>query len=794
MKIFIASHQLNIMLALGSICGITAVFSMISKGLSAYRRFTMVGMELSAMILLFSDRLAYIYRGQMTRYGFFMTRVSNFMVYSMTITVILFVNMYLTDLCVNEGKAKTIPKALIFNDLCAAVGLILIIISQYTNFYYYFDESNHYVRAPGFIICYVIPVFMGLVQLYVIMQYYDRFNKRVALPLIAFTLAPLIAGAIQVFTYGLSLTNITMVGIIIIIYVFTLVDMNDSLDRAHKIEMDTLLKEKMSMMRLFKQTSTAFVASIEKKDPFLHGHSERVADIARRLAALSGMDDEDCDKVYYTALLHDIGMIGLPDKLIGKTDNLTEEEFEMVKQKPLISSEILSGITEYPYLSQGAKYCYERYDGQGYPEGLSGNAIPKISRIISVANAYDAMTTKKRFRDALPIQIVREELIKGAGGQFDPELADIMVHLIDSQSKEFMEGVATTIEDNIQCRKYRETVTIGYPIVNTINKIRFKCDTSTEPGVFSAPSIIVFDSYDRHVHENVKAIEANRYLEYGEIWFDGHFISTGARNIEILKSDGESHYKNKTEHISKGKYFEYEIVMGRYEDHLKLVLKGPDNSVTVVLALPNKSKFSYIGLTGENCHIYDISVEQTEDKVAEGDIPRIAEEISYIDRIESDVPNVQVDRLRSASTEGIDITDGTQIKFHSMSLPTANLVWDCPYIVLFYSNDKKVGGRGYREYALIKLNGENENSEEYAENKFFMRKEEKFSGWDRWKNINKEGHEYEIEFEKKGNRVTVRSNNLGIYIENTTRIRDGSKTVYAAITGNQVALTDIRIL
>jgi len=790
---FIAAHQLNIMLALGSICGMTAIFTLIARALSVKRKASMLGMEISAMILLYSDRLAYIYRGQQTRYGFFMTRISNFLVYALTIILILSVNLYIADLCINDGRAKTMPKPLIFNCICAVIGLIMIIISQYTGYYYYFDDFNHYVRGDGFIVCYIIPVIMGLVQLFVINQYYDRLSKRIALPLMAFTLAPLIAGVVQVFTYGLSLTNIAMVGIVIIIYVFTFIDMNDSLDRAHQLEMDTLMQEKMSMKRLFKQTSTAFVASIEKKDPFLQGHSERVADIARRLAALSGKDDEDCDKVYYTALLHDIGMIGLPDRLIGKTDDLTEDEYEQVKQKPLISSEILAGITEYPYLSQGAKYCFERYDGQGYPEGLSGKAIPEISRIISVANAYDAMTTKKRFRDALPMQIVREELIKGAGAQFDPDLADIMVHLIDSENKEYIDGTTTIIEDNIQCKKYRDNVTIGYPIVNTINKISFKCKLSTDPGVFSAPSIILFDSYDRHIHDNVKAIEANRYLEYGEIWFDGHSISTGARNLETYNSDGTKIDYHKETYMSHENDAEYEIAMGRYEDHIKLVMRSPGKSIDVIIALPNKSKFSYIGLTGENCQIYDITVIQTDSKIAEGEIPRIAEEVSYIDRLESDIPNVQVDRLRSASTEGIEIKDGTQIKFHSMSLPTANLVWDCPYIVLFYSDDKKVGGKGYREYALVKLNGENENPEEFAENKFFMRKEEKFTGWDRWKSLNKAGHEYEIDFEKKGNKVTVFSKNLGIYIENVTRVKDGGKTVYAAITGNQVALTDIRI-
>ena len=233
--------------------------------------------------------------------------------------------------------------------------------------------------------------------------------------------------------------------------------------------------------------------------------------------------------------------------------------------------------------------------------------------------------------------------------------------------------------------------------------------------------------------------------------------------------------------------------MGRYEDHIKLQLRSAETTVDAIVALPSKSKLSFLSLTGENCCIYDIEVEQTDKKVQEGDIPRIAEEVSYIDRLSSDIANVQVDRNRTAFTKAIEITDWTQIKFHSMSLPSASLVWDCPYIVIFSSDDRKVKGKGYHEYALIKLNGENENSNEYAENKFTMKKTEAFTSWEDWKRLNKDGVEYEVIFLRKGNRIILNSENLGIFIENTTRVQDGAKRIYAAITGNQVAITDIRI-
>ena len=831
---FLAENQLNIMLALGSICGITAVYSLVSRSISLRRKIALIGMDLSSMVLLFSDRYAYIYRGRADTLGFFMTRTSNFLVFTMTIVVIFCVNQYIKDLCINEGRAEKVPNVLYVNDELAAIGILLIIVSQVTGFYYMFDENNRYVRAPGYIVSYVIPVLMAVIEITVVMKYYRRFRKKIFFPLVSFSIMPLVGGLIQYFVYGISFINIGIVLMVIIIYMFVLMDINESIERAHRLEMESLREEKRSMKRMFDQTANAFVAAVEKKDPFLHGHAARVANIARRIAKLSGKRKEDCEKIYYAALLHDIGMIGLPDSLIGKTDNLTEEEYEIVKKKPLMSWEILSSITEYPFLSQGAHYSYERYDGKGYPEGLAGNQIPEISRIISVANSYDAMVTEKRFRGPLPMQIVREELLNESGGQFDPKFSQIMIQIIDDDSKDLLDGTDSSMEKELNCNEYRDNVTVGIPVANDISKLRFKCKVLDHDKGPALPSVILFESFDRHIHSNYKSIEAYKYLEYGELWFDGHIISTGARNTDVKVTENTFVYsrthrdneaaavdevavdKPSTDNVFAEKdSFDnatvekasvdmvssekaepeqfYEIVMGRYEDHIKLQLRSAETTVDAIVALPSKSKLSFLSLTGENCCIYDIEVEQTDQKVQEGDIPRIAEEVSYIDRLSSDIANVQVDRNRTAFTKAIEITDWTQIKFHSMSLPSASLVWDCPYIVIFSSDDRKVKGKGYHEYALIKLNGENENSNEYAENKFTMKKTEAFTSWEDWKRLNKDGVEYEVVFLRKGNRIILNSENLGIFIENTTRVQDGAKKIYAAITGNQVAITDIRI-
>ena len=797
MKEFIAANQLNWMLIMGSICGMTALFSYISESVTWKRKRAMIGMDLSAMILLFSDRYAYIFRGQTSGFATIMTRVSNYLVYSMTVAAIFFVNRYIEDLCLNEGGEKKVPICLHINDMCAILALILIIISQFTGLYYTFDEYNRYVRSPGFIICYIFPVIMSFFELRVLIRIRKHLNKSVLVPLMLFSVTPLVAGVIQVFCYGLSLTNLSMVGEIIIIYVFALMDTNKQLAKAHELEMDTLRKEKMSMNRLFDETSKAFVSAIERKDIFLQGHSVRIAEVAKRLAEMKGKSPEECYRVYYAALLHNIGLILLPDSIIGKKSELSDGEYKLMKKIPVFSSDILSSITEYPYLSKSARHSYERYDGKGYPDGLQGESIPEISRIIAVARAYDAMVSKRRFREALPIQVVREELLKGSGTQFDADYTELMVQVIDMENMESKAWGDREINKDIFCGKYRDNIGAGIPVTDSYTILRFKCRSTPEKGV---PALILFDSYDRRVHVNRKTIDSNHYIEYGEIWLDGHIVSTEARNMEIYDPEEESTppaeacettEMSNEENIIAG---EYELIFGRYDDHLKIDIKSKVKSFQVVTALPNKSMMAYIGLTGENCHIYDIELEHTSRKTEMGDIPRIAEEISYIDRIEADLPNLQVDRTRSSATEGIEVRDGLEIRFHSMSLPTAGLVWECPYIVLFYSEDKKVYGEGYQEYALIKLNGEIESSDEKADNRFVMQRTDEFVGWDQWKQRNKEGLIYDVEFLKKGNRITLLSENLGVDIQNTTYIKDYRKKVYAAITGDQVALTDIRVI
>lgn len=200
----------------------------------------------------------------------------------------------------------------------------------------------------------------------------------------------------------------------------------------HRFE--RIRKEKERTEKLFVEVIQALAGTIDAKDKYTNGHSSRVGEYAQMLAAALGEDEQQQKDVYYSALLHDIGKIGIPDTIINKPSKLTDAEFNVIKTHPDIGCQILSSISSMNDISVGARGHHERFDGTGYPDGLKGKDIPLISRIICVADAYDAMTSNRSYRKYLPQDIVREEFVKHSGTQFDPDIAQKMIDIIDADT------------------------------------------------------------------------------------------------------------------------------------------------------------------------------------------------------------------------------------------------------------------------------------------------------------------------------------------------------------------------
>lgn len=209
--------------------------------------------------------------------------------------------------------------------------------------------------------------------------------------------------------------------------VSTQIELSDYRNHLEKL----VAKKTKEIEDLSVQTIMTISNTVDKKDVYTRQHSARVAKYSREIATRLGWTKEEINDLYRLGLLHDIGKIGIPDAVLNKPGKLTDEEFTLMKTHTVMGAEILKDITVIKDVEKGAKYHHERYDGRGYMEGLKGEEIPFAARIVGIADAYDAMTSDRAYRKKLPQDVVRSEIEKGRGTQFDPNLVDIMLQIMD---------------------------------------------------------------------------------------------------------------------------------------------------------------------------------------------------------------------------------------------------------------------------------------------------------------------------------------------------------------------------
>lgn len=169
---------------------------------------------------------------------------------------------------------------------------------------------------------------------------------------------------------------------------------------------------------------------LDARDPHTSQHSTRVTNFAMALANIIDLPDEDRDVLYIASSLHDIGKVGIPDSILLKPDKLTDEEFTVIKKHPDIGADILKQLPPMARETEIIRFHHERFDGRGYPAGMCGREIPLLSRIITLADSYDAMTSDRPYRRSLSVNTAIEEITRCSGTQFDPELAEIFIHKV----------------------------------------------------------------------------------------------------------------------------------------------------------------------------------------------------------------------------------------------------------------------------------------------------------------------------------------------------------------------------
>jgi len=243
--------------------------------------------------------------------------------------------------------------------------------------------------------------------------------------------------------------------------------------------------------------------TLEAKDVYTKGHSMRVAEYTRIIASHLGFDTDKIEKLHFAATLHDIGKIGVPDTVLNKPGKLTDREYNVIKMHTSIGSDILKNIESIKYASVIARHHHERYDGKGYPDGISGENIPLEARIVAIADTYDAMTSKRVYRrKVLSNDIIRDEFTKNKGKQFDPDLADLFLELLDKGElepiKEYYSPAVTLDnrdEEGVSVSLARDQLLdalqdfeseIGDKLVTIDDILDIIVDSSKDKGAFSA--------------------------------------------------------------------------------------------------------------------------------------------------------------------------------------------------------------------------------------------------------------------------------------------------------------------
>lgn len=347
----------------------------------------------------------------------------------------------------SEGR-KT---GMLVHKVMLGIQFMLLVLNMFAGYIFGFNENGEYIHGKLYVLVYFVPLYYLCVATYVLCRNLNQFKKKQIFSISVYILLCMFGPLIQMLWFSDVLLSVFTCSIAIVVMLFSMetpdyqlltktLEELDNLQKSlqHEVKRQTRVAEdrREKVERLSQQVILTLAKTIDAKDRYTKGHSERVADYSRAIAKRMNLSEQEQQEIYWMGLLHDVGKIGIPDTIINKPGKLTDEEFHIIQTHPVIGVDILSTISEIPDISSGARSHHERYDGGGYPDKTAGENIPLVARIIGVADAYDAMTSKRSYRDVLPQEVVRAEIVKGKGTQFDPRCAEIMLEMID-EDKEY---------------------------------------------------------------------------------------------------------------------------------------------------------------------------------------------------------------------------------------------------------------------------------------------------------------------------------------------------------------------
>lgn len=320
-------------------------------------------------------------------------------------------------------------------------------------------------------------------------------------------------------------------------------------------------KKQREYRTIISQALIAITNAIEAKDSYTKGHSARVAAYSVEIARRMGMGKDFIENLYYIGLLHDVGKIGIPDEIINKPDKLTDEEYETLKTHSYLGKEILKDITVIKNLTAGAAEHHERWDGKGYYQNISGDKISLEARIVCAADTYDAMSSNRSYRKALPKQVILEEFKKCKGKQFEPEIADIVIDMIEKDhfdtidvgkilglSKQYTVNKVGS-HDGFIFELYKDT---GNAVMTLTGGGGYKCE-------WSGNNVVIFRTGQRFDETKTYAELGAITIDFGVNYRSDGIVSVGVNGwsvdplieFHILES-WETDYFNPGENPAKG--------------------------------------------------------------------------------------------------------------------------------------------------------------------------------------------------------------------------------------------------
>ena len=327
----------------------------------------------------------------------------------------------------------------VINACLLTVNMLLLFTNPITGWVFTYDEAGNYIHEFLFVpVAYGFPIlFFAIGSIYMI-HHREKYKKSQVRTMIIAIVCCSVLFLLQMLYFDDVLITlfVASVGVLVIFLSLETPDYVDLLET--KAELNEAREREAALQakeQLSHEVLLAFSKAVDAKDHYTNGHSERVAQYAKEISRRMGKTEEQQEEIYELGLLHDVGKIGIAEEIINKKGKLTDEEFAEIKKHTIIGWDILKTITEIPWLSKGARWHHERYDGRGYPDGLNADNIPEEARIICLADSYDAMTSKRSYSTPRSQEEVRAEIERCMGTQFDPIIAKYLIDMIDEDTE-----------------------------------------------------------------------------------------------------------------------------------------------------------------------------------------------------------------------------------------------------------------------------------------------------------------------------------------------------------------------